>query len=574
MQQGSKESPRKEIKQEGILPQAGRQDSRPEAKGSSRRDFIKSVGCFGLALGALSVTGCSSQTPTNDTVSKVEDISWDETWDIIVVGAGLAGTSAAVTVATEGEGAKCLLLEKSPADFGGGNSPYSSGYVLYAKSAADITVYLKALRGHMTNTPDDVIEAYAKGLTENLEWAYKLGLTDDMMRIDSVEKLSFSFCWPEYPELPGCDAMGTFIMAPANMSNEDFVKLDPAETHIARFMAKKVSEYPDAITELTKAPLTGLIQDPTTKTVLGVIYEYGGKTVYAKATRGVIMCCGGFENNPEMVQDYLSMPVAFARAAVHNTGDGHLVCQKIGTAFWHMNSYAGFWNNIRKLDGSAMGNYFGVDKGSGITVSRGGRRFYMDWDACVLNDWPGQDRGDTFETAVGCRHGHFQFGGEWPHLPMPAESWFIFDAAHLEKAYGTNGTDPIADGFGYKADSIADLAKLAGLPVEELEQTVATWNGYCKAGRDLSFFRPLETLASIEKAPFYALRCAPEWINTDGGPVRNAKGEVLDLDGKVIPGLYSAGEFGSVWSEMYQGAGNLGECMAYGRISARNCLAR
>ncbi|MDR0500412.1 MAG: FAD-binding protein [Coriobacteriales bacterium] len=539
----------------------------------SRRDFIKAVGSFGLALGALSVAGCSAKTPDNDIAQNVSDVKWDETWDVIVVGAGLAGTSAAVTVATEGNGAKCLLLEKGASSAGGGNSPFSSGYVLYANSAKDIAVYCKALRGHMTNTPDDVIEAYAEGLTENLQWAYKLGLTDDMIRIDSVEKLSFSFCWPEYPELPNCDAMGTFIMAPANMSNEDFVKLDPAETHIAQFMAKKVTEYPDLITELVNAPLTGLVQDPQSKAILGVTYTYNNKLVYAKASKGIIMCCGGFENNQLMVQDYLSMAKAYPRAGMHNTGDGHIICQKVGASFWHMNAYAGFWNNIRKLDDSEMGKYFGVDKGSGITVSKGGRRFYMDWDACVLNDWPGQERGDTLETSVGCRHGHFQFGGEWPHLPMPQESWFIFDSAHLEKAYGTNGTDPVADGFGYKTDTIAELAAKTGVPTAELEETVRTWNEYCANRRDLSFFRPPETLASIEVAPFYALRCAPEWINTDGGPVRNAKGQILDLDGNVIPGLYSAGEFGSVWSEMYQGAGNLGECMVYGRISARSCLA-
>ena len=86
------------------------------------------------------------------------------------------------------------------------------------------------------------------------------------------------------------------------------------------------------------------------------------------------------------------------------------------------------------------------------------------------------------------------------------------------------------------------------------------------------FHRPANKLKSIEEGPFYALFCAPTMLNTDGGPRRSAKGEILDLDGQPIPHLYSAGEFGSVWSNMYQGAGNLGECLAFGRISVRNCL--
>lgn len=61
-------------------------------------------------------------------------------------------------------------------------------------------------------------------------------------------------------------------------------------------------------------------------------------------------------------------------------------------------------------------------------------------------------------------------------------------------------------------------------------------------------------------------------LNTDGGPRRSPKGEILDLDGEPIPGLYCAGEFGSIWCHMYNGGGNLGERLAFGRISVRNCL--
>ena len=82
----------------------------------------------------------------------------------------------------------------------------------------------------------------------------------------------------------------------------------------------------------------------------------------------------------------------------------------------------------------------------------------------------------------------------------------------------------------------------------------------------------LTTLTPISTAPFYALHCSATMLNTDGGPRRSPKGEILDLDGEPIPGLSSAGEFGSLWCNMYNGGGNLGECLAFGRISVRNCL--
>ena len=88
------------------------------------------------------------------------------------------------------------------------------------------------------------------------------------------------------------------------------------------------------------------------------------------------------------------------------------------------------------------------------------------------------------------------------------------------------------------------------------------------------FHRPASTLTPIETAPFYAVKCEPEILNTDGGPRRSAKGEILDVDGNPIPNLYSAGEFGSIWSNYYQGGGNLGECCAFGRIAVRNILAK
>ena len=63
-------------------------------------------------------------------------------------------------------------------------------------------------------------------------------------------------------------------------------------------------------------------------------------------------------------------------------------------------------------------------------------------------------------------------------------------------------------------------------------------------------------------------------LNTDGGPRRDEKARILDIDGEPIPGLFSAGEFGSVWCDKYQGAGNISECLAFGRIAARSALAR
>ena len=109
-------------------------------------------------------------------------------------------------------------------------------------------------------------------------------------------------------------------------------------------------------------------------------------------------------------------------------------------------------------------------------------------------------------------------------------------------------SDPVADKLAYSADTIEDLASQMGVPADELTATVDQWNECCANGKDVYFHRPEKTLTPISTPPFYAQLCCPSFLNTDGGPVRSAQGEILDPDGKPIPNLYSAGEFGSVWS--------------------------
>jgi succinate dehydrogenase/fumarate reductase flavoprotein subunit len=87
---------------------------------------------------------------------------------------------------------------------------------------------------------------------------------------------------------------------------------------------------------------------------------------------------------------------------------------------------------------------------------------------------------------------------------------------------------------------------------------------------DPVFHRRQETLSSITKSPFYAVEVWPCLLNTQGGPKRNGKAQVIDANGKPIKALYSAGELGSIFNTVYPGAGNISECLSFGRIAGRN----
>jgi predicted oxidoreductase len=77
----------------------------------------------------------------------------------------------------------------------------------------------------------------------------------------------------------------------------------------------------------------------------------------------------------------------------------------------------------------------------------------------------------------------------------------------------------------------------------------------------------------IVDQPFYVVEISPSMLNTQGGPRRNEKGQIVRPDGAPIPRLDSAGELGSIYSYLCQGTGNIGECLACGRISGRNAAA-
>ena len=105
-----------------------------------------------------------------------------------------------------------------------------------------------------------------------------------------------------------------------------------------------------------------------------------------------------------------------------------------------------------------------------------------------------------------------------------------------------------------------------------LEESVRRWNRSCDAGKDTDFGRT-KMLVPIAQPPYYAIALSPSMLNTQGGPRRNEHAQVVRPDSTPIPRLYSAGELGSIYSYLYQGTGNIGECLAFGRIAARNAVA-
>ena len=138
--------------------------------------------------------------------------------------------------------------------------------------------------------------------------------------------------------------------------------------------------------------------------------------------------------------------------------------------------------------------------------------------------------------------------------------------------WSENNSEELKRGWIKRADTLAALAKTIALDATALEASIQRWNQFCANKSDADFGRK-KMLVPFGKGPYYAIELSPSMLNTQGGPRRNERGQIVRPDSSPIPRLYSAGEMGSIYSYLYQGTGNIGEAFAFGRISARNAVA-
>lgn len=469
-------------------------------------------------------------------------VDWHGEYDVIVIGYGGAGASASIQAADEG--ADVLLLEKAPMGQEGGNTRFAGQAVLGLDESnlEKGMEYFKNLRGKF-NTPDDgMIHSYLNYVSGNYDWLTSIG----------AENIAV-FPFQEY------DFSGGDVMQAMLVDGEMFT------SSLYRLLQEAVEKRSDKIEVWYESPGVGLIQDPVTKIIHGVKVSNSGRLLNIRAKNGVILCTGGFENNQQMIQDYLQLPYGYSKAAKFNTGDGIKMAMEVGADLWHMSNAAG--PDLNVLNPETNTTYAYAIQGDKSILSTG----FATQNAIFV----GADGTRFIDESVLPNHGHIDFHGSWIQMPLSLPAYAVFDeTARLSQpvynSWSDGNVDEIEKGIIIKADTLEDLAKKLGVNPDNLRKTVRNYNKYCYNRKDLEFGRNPKTLKTIKKAPYYAMELVPSFTNTQGGPVRNQDGQVLDAKGNPIPHLYSAGELGSMFSSIYQGTGNLGECVAFGRISGKN----
>ena len=510
------------------------------------------------------------QKPVPEKIKKVAGITKGSA-DLIIVGAGGAGLSAAVT-AKDLDVKNVLVLEKMPV-IGGNTLRCASAF-----NAADPDRQ-KALP--MTET---LKEAVVKAISEKpvSEEHAKL-MADVKAKYEAYLKSGSKtlFDCPEWHALQtynGGDKVGQIPLI-RQYSNNVLDTLHWMQSKGSPVM-DRVSQGAGALWQRTHqldAPAgLGLI-DPLYQSAVkqGVNFKLGmrvqdlilndkGRVIGVTATDkvgnkyeftskdGVILATGGYSQNKEMRRK--SAPHLTPEMVSTNqpgaTGDGIVIATRHGADTTGMN-YVQVYPLATPGTGALQGR---AHKMSGlddvIDVNKNGERFVKE-DA----------RRDEFVAAIKKQPGGVVYDINDSSIVKPLNS-FNEDVETL-----------VSIGRIYKADSLADLAKQLGMPADKLEATVAEFNKMVEAKNDPKFGRKLFD-RPIVKPPFYATPRAPSIHHTMGGLQISTNAQVLDKNGKPIPGLYAAGEVtGGIHGSNRLGGNATADVLTFGRIAAKSAVA-
>lgn len=537
-------------------------------------------------------------TIPSDAVTAVSQQTWSgdlaEEFDVIVVGSGAPGLTAAL--AASHAGASVVVLEK--AGFLGGTSAVSGGMIwvpmnrCMAESGLEDTRddaldYLEAISDG--RTPRVILETLVDRGTEMLGFVE----TETALRFETLEN------FPDYhPEWlgshPGGRSLepilydGTLLGDLADSLRPDhrppftmreyeqwriftrfpYDALDDraAKNLVSRgraLVAPLLRGCADrGVTLVTGCAVRRLTSDGLA--VTGVATDAGD----VRARGGVILACGGFEWSAEMAASYLPGPIQASCSPPHNTGDGLRMGTKVGAKLGNLNE--AWWGPMvvipgDHIDGAPTGTLLRFERtGPGsLIVNKEGRRFV--------------NEAHNYNDMTKAFHAFDPESYTYRNLP----AWLIFDHGHLS-SYGFLGHrsgEPTPDWL-IEAPTLAGLADRLGIAPEPLEATLERFNHHADLGQDPDFNRGQSAydrywgdidakhpaIGAVEDPPYYAIEVVSGAIGTKGGLVTDSDAQVVDAFDDEIPGLYAVGNTtAQPMGPGYAGAGStLGPGMTMG----------
>lgn len=516
----------------------------------SRRNFLRGAAASGLFVAAgMGTLGCAaepkakesepanlSSTGSSEGTAEFKGHTWDikpapitdiaktEDYDVVVVGAGVAGVNAFEAAAEAG--AKVVLIEQAEK--------------ITAHGAYNGCIGAKIQKAEGINPdPDEAVKLMYRFSQQivNLDllrvWAYRSGeVMDHVIDLAASKGVEASIAvgqtakgdWDTNPEPWREFRTSLFFNTTGNLGNAD-ENGDYPETYLLKALSEIGMEHGGVIVYNTRAEqLVGDAQNGVT----GVIAKAeDGSYVQYNASKGVILATGDISGNQEMLDVWAPITkgadVCFYFPEGGNNGDGITMGKWIGAG-------------LSKAPAAPMIHPYSLT----LPLTA------LDQSWLAVN---------VYGERYGCEVPYEPFITNSRIVQPEGKGWSVFDSnypAHVKKQHPDSYEaileeaesmmeSALASGELHKGDTLEELAASLGIPAEKFVETVNRYNGYCDTGKDLEFDAPERFLASVKEPPFYAglvptnMLCVPFGLHVD----RNS--QVMTDDDKPIPGLFAIG---------------------------------
>ncbi len=537
-----------------------------------------------LLTAAMVLGGCSSEggnqqagntTPTTtaetttqaqteaETEAEAEAV-YDEVKeaDVVIIGAGGAGLSAAIAAADEGA-ESIIIVEKLGKT--GGSLNFTSGSMSGAETIIQeldgITdtkeSYIEDILSNGADLGDrELIEIFVDEDVDAIQWLWDHGLSEYTFSEQNGLKSVFA---PEHQLYSIQRTYKPKAMDPTNYKSAVHEILD-----------KEVAAYKN-ITIDYYTEVTDLLGNENGQVLTAVGYNSDSqKTVCYEAKKGIIMATGGYSGNPKMMGQYAKHGDKYLVGGADSAdGKGIRIMQTVGAAVDQdkLSYIPTFPMGLEYAEGKgAIGDVY-MWKAGGIYVNQEGKRF--------INET--LDEVVPRETALEEQTNAVQYNIFTDKI---IEDLKAGNAAFMWEYY----YEP-EQGIGHKlvqsADTLEELAQIIGVPADALVETVNTYNAAVESGKTDEFGRDFSgtptaysvAVNKIEGDKYYAVPIKALVVMTLGGVTINKDMQVVDESGSPIPGLYAAGEVvGGIWGKFVSGGTGVMGPVAFGRITGRNVV--
>ncbi|MEH7414156.1 flavocytochrome c [Neobacillus drentensis] len=452
-----------------------------------------------------------------------------ESYDLVILGGGLAGMCAAVEAGEKG--ASVLLLEKL--DELGGSTVLSSGYMAFTGTD------MQEVAGIVDST-----ESLVKDLQE-----VGGGVNDSSLITFYAENQLETYSW-----LVGQGIEFRSLEAVSGHSVPRGHIIDPHQAIQALY--KKVKQLPNVIIRFC-APAKRLLKNEEGR-IDRVLYESEGAEQTVEAIKGVLVTTGGFAKDEALLGQFApQLNGALRIGGRGNCGDG------IKMAWEH-----GAWvNDLPYLNGT-----YGFHPSASGAVKMQGLAFYK--GAIMVNQLGRRFVNESIS---------YKLLGKAAFEQPDKITYQVWDQTVMDKSVAD---DPLYDlellrrrRLLYITDTLEELADCIDVPLEVLEETISRYNQGIQTGEEPDFGRKTLTHnfgkpTPIEKAPFYAFESTVAMLATYAGVAVNSAAQVLNPFGEPIPGLYAAGEVtGGFHGAGYMTGSSLGKAAVFGRVAASEALS-